>query len=293
MTTNIETTWTTYVTDSVTVSFPYDFLIRASSEMTVWWNDQLLTTGLYTVTGVGNDDGGTVLFTSPLPAGVLLIKRQTPQNQLTDYFEGDAFPADSHEEGLDKLTRMIQDLNEMLSRLPALPETVGSALRFLTFPPPGALGVVGWNANGTALTLFPSSSMQVTVGGTSHIAYGEVIRDVLLFPAGQVQVTAGAVFPAGSIRLGAMIRVMTTLGEAQGLTTFSAGSPATIDRWGYGLERTATLPPVAANNPGVWPAFTWQPLVNSEDVVFTADTGAFDGNGQVRITAGFLTMITA
>lgn len=293
MTTNVQIPWVPYVTDGIVLIFAYNFWVRASTDLAVFWQGQLLTPGMYTVTGVGNQDGGTVVFGSPLPSGLLLIKRQTPQNQLTDYLEGDAFPAASHEEGLDKLTRVIQDLNEILSRIPTLSQTVGSVLRFLAFPLPGALNVIGWNANGTALTLFPSDILQVTVSNTSHIAYGEVIRDVLTFPSGTVQVTASAVFPAGSVRLGAMIRVTTTLGNSQGLTTFSAGSPFVLDRWGSGMARTATVEPIGANNPGMWPGFQWDTMLNSEDVVFTAESGTFDGVGQARITAGFLTMLSA
>lgn len=295
MTTNIQTSWVQYLTDGITLSFAYNFLVRTSAEMQVVWEGQLLTPGMYTVTGVGLPDGGNVVFVSALPPGNLLLKRDTPDNQLTNYIEGDAFPADSHEEGLDKLTRLVQDLNELFSRIPTLPDSVRSTLRGLTLPLPGALNVFGWNADGTAITLFPSDILQVTVSDTSHIAYGEVIRDLDDLSAfnGLIQIPASAVFPAGSIRLGAIVRVKTTLGNGSGLTTFSAGSPDTVDRWGSGLARTATLAPVGANNPGVWPAFQWFPMLNSEDVIFTADTGTFDGTGQLRITAGFLTMVSA
>lgn len=292
MTTNVQTSWVQYLTDGIQLTFAYNFLVRTSADMQVWWEGQLLTQGLYTVTGVGLVDGGTVVFVSPLPPGDLLLKRATPSNQLTEYLEGDAFPADSHEEGLDKLTRLIQDLHELLGRIPQLPITIPTALRNLLFPWPGNLQVLGWNANSTALTLFDSTILQVTVGTTSHLAWLEVIQDVddLSAFTGLVQIPIVSVFQAGTVRFGALVRVKTTLGNGMGLTTFSAGSPTVMDQWGTGLARTATVAPIAANNPGMWPAWTMETLLNSENVVLTADGGVFDGTGALRITATMLTM---
>jgi hypothetical protein len=75
----------------------------------------------YTVTGVGLSTG-TVTLTDPLPVGqTLTVVRNVPATQDADYVAGDAFPAESHEEALDKLTMLVQQNSEELARSAKLP----------------------------------------------------------------------------------------------------------------------------------------------------------------------------
>ena len=75
---------------------------------------QTLTTD-YTVSGVGDDSGGTVTMIVPPATGeTLTIKRDGPLTQNTDYVENDDFPAESHEQALDKLTMNMQQQQEEL-----------------------------------------------------------------------------------------------------------------------------------------------------------------------------------
>ena len=60
-----------------------------------------------------SDTGVTVTFTDPPTASsVLLLKRTTPTNQLVDYVANESFNADTHENALDKLTLIIQELGD-------------------------------------------------------------------------------------------------------------------------------------------------------------------------------------
>ena len=75
----------------------------------------------YTVSGVGLATG-TVTLTAPLPVGqTLTVVRNVPATQEADYVPGDAFPAESHEEALDKLTMLVQQNTEELTRAAKLP----------------------------------------------------------------------------------------------------------------------------------------------------------------------------
>jgi hypothetical protein len=57
-----------------------------------------------------------------LPVGqTLTVVRNVPATQDADYVVGDAFPAESHEEALDKLTMLSQQLQEEVSRSAKLP----------------------------------------------------------------------------------------------------------------------------------------------------------------------------
>lgn len=46
----------------------------------------------------------------------MLIVRDVPATQAIDYLANDAFPAETHEKGLDKLTVLAQQLATKLAR---------------------------------------------------------------------------------------------------------------------------------------------------------------------------------
>jgi len=107
-------------------SFPYRFLanddlevrlIAASGASTV-----LTLTTDYTVTGARNDAGGSVtILVAPASGEQLLIRRIMDLTQETAYPSGDPFPAQSHEDALDKLTMIVQQHDEELARTLQLP----------------------------------------------------------------------------------------------------------------------------------------------------------------------------
>lgn len=71
----------------------------------------------YTLTGENDEHGGYATFTvAPLATDTIVIQRVVPYTQETDYEENEVFPADSHEEALDKLTMEVQQLAEESSR---------------------------------------------------------------------------------------------------------------------------------------------------------------------------------
>jgi len=108
-----------------TAGFNYTFKIFADSEMQVIIR---ASTGVetiktlsthYNVSGAGNDSGGTVTFTSgniPASGETVVLRRNLALTQGTDYVENDPFPAESHEDGLDRLTMITQGLQEQLDR---------------------------------------------------------------------------------------------------------------------------------------------------------------------------------
>ena len=119
-----------YNGDGTTDAFTIPFLFLDNSHITaiVLVRDtmipttQVITTH-YTLTGVGNAAGGTLTFESgsvPPSGTTVAILRDVPISQLTDDTPGDAFPAESHEDALDKLTMIAQQLSERLQRSSAL-----------------------------------------------------------------------------------------------------------------------------------------------------------------------------
>lgn len=105
-----------YVGNGSTVHFDYDYLILDASHLKVYFGDVLQTSG-YVVSGVGSQTGGTVAFAVAPPNGTnIVLTREVPFLQLTDYQPYDAFPAESHERALDLLTMMAQQLKDELGR---------------------------------------------------------------------------------------------------------------------------------------------------------------------------------
>ena len=108
-----------------TTVFAYNFKIFADADLTVIIRaaDGIETTKTltthYTVSGAGSASGGNVTFTSgntPANGETVVIARQLTKTQGTDYVANDPFPAESHEDALDRLTFITQELQEEVDR---------------------------------------------------------------------------------------------------------------------------------------------------------------------------------
>jgi hypothetical protein len=86
----------------------------------------------YTVTGAGGASGSVTLVTALAVGQQLTIIRNVPFTQEADYVQNDAFPAESHERALDKLTMQTQQLLEAVNRAAKLPVTSTEDAQALT-----------------------------------------------------------------------------------------------------------------------------------------------------------------
>jgi len=109
-----------------TTTFAYAFKILQDSDLVVIIRNnstgtettKTLTTH-YTVSGAGDASGGSITFTSgniPASGETVVIRRNVPQTQVIDYIANDPFPAESHEEGLDRATMIAQQVSEEADR---------------------------------------------------------------------------------------------------------------------------------------------------------------------------------
>jgi hypothetical protein len=163
MTISSTTTKNSYSGNASTTAFAYGFYIPASTDIQVIVRSSTGTetvksegTGStnYSISGVGNASGGTVTFvTAPASGETVVLRRNTAKTQATDYVANDPFPAETHEDALDKLTIIGQDLQEQVDRSLKLSRTntmtsteftVGSsdrASKILAFDSSGELSV--------------------------------------------------------------------------------------------------------------------------------------------------------
>lgn len=77
----------------------------------------------YTVSGAGGASGSVTLVAALAVGQQLTVVRNVPFTQDADYVQNDAFPAESHERSLDKLTMQTQQLLEAVDRAAKLPVT--------------------------------------------------------------------------------------------------------------------------------------------------------------------------
>jgi hypothetical protein len=104
------------------------------------------------------------------PTGTqLIIVRNVPATQETDYLANDPFPAESHERALDKLTMLVQqELTEsdraLKIPLSSLPTTSTE------LPIPSANKLLAWNSNASAVTNFDPADVVTVVGQQNSFA---------------------------------------------------------------------------------------------------------------------------
>lgn len=129
MTVNTSNKRIEYAGNGTTTSFAYNFRVLDQTHLQVLLVDsagvsttQVLTTN-YSVSGVGDAGGGNItMVTAPATGETLVIRRNMPFTQDTDYTSGDPFPAETHESALDELTMNDQQLLEVTDRALTAPE---------------------------------------------------------------------------------------------------------------------------------------------------------------------------
>ena len=132
MTVSTTTSKVSYTGNGSTSAFAYTYKIFADAELKVYVGGVLKTlTTHYTVSGAGGASGGNVTFTAgniPINLAPVVISRNISKTQVIDYVENDSFPAETHESALDKLTMLVQDVdNSVTADIFRFGESVGDA----------------------------------------------------------------------------------------------------------------------------------------------------------------------
>ena len=189
MTISTTTLKNSYSGDGSTTTFAYGFKIFASTELKVYIRsstgaETLKTEGTgsanYAVTNVGVASGGNVVFvTAPASGETVVIVRDTPLTQGTDYQPADPFPAADHEDALDKLTHIVQEQQEELDRSFKVSKTTTiTTPEFTDSPSDRASKIVGFSSDGNSLTTYanPDVDTELTAIGGLTSAANKMIR---------------------------------------------------------------------------------------------------------------------
>lgn len=161
MTVSSTTSRITYTAGGGTI-FAYIFRIFNKTDLVVYNAGVLQVVDVdYTVTGIGLAGGGNVVFAiAPTVGNTIIIYRELPLTQLIDYQEGDPFPAETHEAGLDRLVMISQQFASSVERFLKLPDT--STLVGIEIPV-GANKGIRWNAAGNNFELFSIDAQSTSV----------------------------------------------------------------------------------------------------------------------------------
>jgi hypothetical protein len=123
-----------YIEDGATLFHAINFTFGDANEISV---SRILVDGTeillvnpthYTVAGGLGATGSITKTSGGINGATIRIDRNTVRDQLADYEPGDDFPAESHEEALDKLTRIVQELARDLLSREAVRDIIGALL---------------------------------------------------------------------------------------------------------------------------------------------------------------------
>lgn len=185
-----------YTGNGVTTVFNYDWTVSDSSELKVYLIDSVGTATLqtetthYSVQGVRSDTGRTItMVTAPASTETLLIQSNFELTQNTDFVNQGAFYPEIHEAAFDKLTHLIQQLNDRNERALQLGQTVLGIDTVL--PDPAAGYLIGWDSPATRLANIAPGDAVIFVGTTAP--------DETAFPLWYDQSTSNLKFWDGAV----------------------------------------------------------------------------------------------
>ena len=168
-------------------TFNYTFKIFANADIQVIIRDATGTetvknlTTHYTVTGAGSASGGTIVFTSgniPTATETVVLRRASPQTQSIDYIANDAFPAESHEEGLDRSMMAIQQLQEEVNRSIKLSRTnTMNSTEFTIGSTDRAGKIFGFDSNGELVVSQELGTFKGNWSASTTYSARDIVKD--------------------------------------------------------------------------------------------------------------------
>ncbi|QLF88242.1 tail fiber [Pelagibacter phage Greip EXVC021P] len=168
-------------------TFNYTFKVFADADIQVIIRDATATetvktlTTHYTVTGAGSASGGTIVFTAgniPSATETVVIRRASPQTQAIDYIANDPFPAESHEEGLDRSMMAIQQLQEEIDRSIKLSRTnTMTSTEFAVGSTDRAGKIFGFDDNGELVVSQELGTFKGDWSASTTYAARDIVKD--------------------------------------------------------------------------------------------------------------------
>lgn len=215
-------------------SFPYRFLANGDLvvvEVAADGTETVKTISThYTITGAGDDAGGSVtMLVAPATGTQLVIYRDTEVVQETDYISGDAFPAESHERALDRLTMILQEKTPgAAGATRAVQIPIGDPTSVVTTLPPsiarlGKFLVFNESTGSVEVSDFTQTTVADTIAAVD-LTSGNYLEIVNVYQAAQV-VAPVALTPGATVNVDASLSNSFTLTPNQNFTLAAPTNP--------------------------------------------------------------------
>lgn len=161
-----------YTGNGIVDTFSYTFKVNDKTELSVYETDdtgvqtELVVDTDYTVNTVGGDTGGTITrVAGALPTKYeWYIRSNYDETQLTAFTSQGAFFPDLHENAMDKLTFLIQQILDKISRTFTLSDSYSGPLP-LSLENPDSGKVLRWNSDESGIENFDTDAEYVNVHG--------------------------------------------------------------------------------------------------------------------------------
>lgn len=250
-----------YTGNGLATAYPFPNFVLDSDDLIVYVDSVLqVIVDDYTLSEIPpQPDGVDINFvTPPVDNAEIIILRDPPITQAVDLVENDSLPVEIVEGALDKLTMIVQRLDDRIGRALILPDTSVGVDAELPAPLPNRL--LGWNASGDGLANFANVDTLVAISPFMETVIDDLSAAAALTTLGAPQLTAANAW--------------------SGVNTFTGLSPLVFDgAVAGGFTVTFTMTEPTANRVITFP---------DEDI--TVGEG---GGGVLRGWIGGLTMSTA
>jgi hypothetical protein len=187
MTISTTTIKNSYSGNGSTTTFNYTFKITDQDDIDVIIRSASGTetiktiTTHYTVSGVGNSGGGSVVFTTgniPASGETVLLRRSTPLTQGVDLIENDPLPANTLEDAFDKLTSINQELQEQADRSLKISRTnTMTSTEFTTSATDRANKVLSFDASGELSIAQELGTFKGNWSASTSYAVRDIVKD--------------------------------------------------------------------------------------------------------------------
>ncbi|HEX5213313.1 MAG TPA: hypothetical protein VFW22_16430 [Pseudolabrys sp.] len=177
----------TIACNSGTLSYPIEFQFQHAGDILAWRHSDAefdpatsdaLELGVdYTISGDGTAMGGALVPITPFADGYLTIERHSSRDQTADYTPNDAFPAESHEAQLDRLSMVDEEQQTAIDASPQLAR--GQSFPNPVIPPLASANgmTLVWDAPSNRFKWEPNIAYEVTEEMQEILDQANLARD--------------------------------------------------------------------------------------------------------------------
>lgn len=167
-----------YTANAAQTIFNYTFKIFENTDLNVYItpsgsdaNDSTQLTTAYTVTGLGDEDGGTIILAVGTNANDLVtIVSDIPSNRTTDYQNNGDFRPPTVNDDFDRVVSIAKKIEDVANRTLISPQSQQNAQQ-LTLPAPESGRIMRWNTDESGLENIGISELDPSITTNDRVPF--------------------------------------------------------------------------------------------------------------------------